>query len=327
MRYRVRFCPLAITLLLLFIAAAGLLAGFLLKFSIRWRILLGSRVCACSKCLTEGDSCFTELVNEAPEPFLSGTLRPPPDAFKCRLMLNFSWIKKKKKNPKNIQLKEIQMFQMFPPFPNVAAPSPDRCKTCAVVGNSHNLKGSDYGSLIDSHDIVIRMNRAKIESYEGDVGAKTTHHIMYPHSAVNLENNTSLVFFPFKIRDFEWLFKNCFLISIKTFLNSIPKSKTIANKDLVVILNPAFMKYVHQAWLGSKGRWASTGFMTVVLSLYMCDQVNVFGFGADKNGNWSHYFEKLRKKRLKTGVHPGKHEFQVIQKLHKKKKIRLYSGH
>uniref|UniRef100_A0A672H1E4 ST3 beta-galactoside alpha-2,3-sialyltransferase 1 n=1 Tax=Salarias fasciatus TaxID=181472 RepID=A0A672H1E4_SALFA len=312
MRYRVRFCPLAITLLLLFIAAAGLLAGFLLKFSIRWRILLGSRVCACSKCLTEGDSCFTELVNEAPEPFLSGTLRPPPDAFKWWKHLQAS---KCSYSSYNATLDRV--FQMFPPFPNVAAPSPDRCKTCAVVGNSHNLKGSDYGSLIDSHDIVIRMNRAKIESYEGDVGAKTTHHIMYPHSAVNLENNTSLVFFPFKIRDFEWLFKNLGSVQVQFWFDS----------QQVVILNPAFMKYVHQAWLGSKGRWASTGFMTVVLSLYMCDQVNVFGFGADKNGNWSHYFEKLRKKRLKTGVHPGKHEFQVIQKLHKKKKIRLYSGH
>ncbi|KAF5899884.1 CMP-N-acetylneuraminate-beta-galactosamide-alpha-2,3-sialyltransferase 1-like, partial [Clarias magur] len=32
--------------------------------------------------------------------------------------------------------------------------SPDRCRTCAVVGNSANLKGSHYGAIIDAHDFV-----------------------------------------------------------------------------------------------------------------------------------------------------------------------------
>lgn len=44
----------------------------------------------------------------------------------------------------------------------ISAPSenevlhPDRCLKCAVVGNSGNLLHYNYGSLIDSHSIVIR---------------------------------------------------------------------------------------------------------------------------------------------------------------------------
>ena len=49
-----------------------------------------------------------------------------------------------------------ELFQMFPPSPDLIKPSPDRCRTCAVVGNSGRLKGSHYGPLIDFQDFVIR---------------------------------------------------------------------------------------------------------------------------------------------------------------------------
>jgi len=49
-----------------------------------------------------------------------------------------------------------KMFQMFPKNTEVEPPSRDRCRTCAVVGNSVNLKRSHYGPLIDFQDFVIR---------------------------------------------------------------------------------------------------------------------------------------------------------------------------
>lgn len=88
-----------------------------------------------------------------------------------------------------------------------------------MVGNSVNLQGSHYGPLIDFQDIIIRymsgscpfvlfrMNFAKIKGYETDVGTRTTHRVMYPESAVDLDNSTHLVLFPFKILDLEWLMK------------------------------------------------------------------------------------------------------------------------
>ncbi|XP_074518236.1 CMP-N-acetylneuraminate-beta-galactosamide-alpha-2,3-sialyltransferase 1-like [Halichoeres trimaculatus] len=210
---------------------------------------------------------------------------------------------------------------MFPPGPNLTEPSPDHCRMCAVVGNSGNLNGSHYGPLIDYHDIVIRMNKAPTEGYERDVGTKTTHHVMYPHSSTALDNTTHLVFFAYKTYDLKWL------ISSFTPRNSKDmKPRFLGNKDLVLILNPEFIHHVHHVWLKKKGGYPSTGFLTLILSLHMCDEVDVFGFGADSRGNWNHYFEELKNKRLKTGQHPGHHEFTALQRLQRQRKLRFFRG-
>lgn len=51
----------------------------------------------------------------------------------------------------------------------------------------------------------LRINKAPTKGFEKDVGSKTTHRIMYPESAVDLDDSTHLVLFPFKILDMQWL--------------------------------------------------------------------------------------------------------------------------
>lgn len=50
----------------------------------------------------------------------------------------------------------------------------------------------------------------------------------------------------------------------------------------------------------------------------------MFGFGADKDGNWNHDWENLTDKNLKTGLHPGTHEYDIIKKLAEKQKLKLW---
>ncbi|XP_030597489.1 CMP-N-acetylneuraminate-beta-galactosamide-alpha-2,3-sialyltransferase 1-like [Archocentrus centrarchus] len=299
------------------------ITGIVLVFTLLW-YLSGyslchreSSHCACYKCLTDSDPWFTGVIGEAPKPFLSRKYKLSED--------DFNWWKHLQ-GPKhqNVTLYNEtvdKLFQILTPIADVAEPSPDRCRSCAVVGNSGNLKGSRYGALIDFHDIVIRLNYGRTKGYETDVGAKTTHRVMYPESATKLDNTTHLLFFPFKTRDFQWLYK-----CLNPGESGFPHSNKIVNKDLIMILHPAFIKYVHEVWLGKKGYYPSTGFLTVVLSFLMCDEVNIFGFGADSEGNWSHYFGILRNKQIKTGAHPGQYEYEMIEKLHKRKKIIFFKG-
>uniref|UniRef100_UPI0037E73DA7 CMP-N-acetylneuraminate-beta-galactosamide- alpha-2,3-sialyltransferase 1-like n=1 Tax=Semicossyphus pulcher TaxID=241346 RepID=UPI0037E73DA7 len=272
-----------------------------------------SSLCACHKCLNDDDPGFRKVVNASHKPFLSRNDKTSKGAF--------NWWKKlqwERRDFSFFQMTVDKLFHVFPPVPDVVESSPDRCRTCAVVGNSGNLKGSYYGPLIDFHDIVIRMNRGRTKGYEKDVGTKTTHHVMYPESAIYLDNTTHLVLFSFKIRDLEWL--------LNAFEPANANSKSRANKDLVMILNPAFMKYVHETWLQKKGRYPSTGFMTLILSLQICDEVSVFGFGADRDGAWNHYYEVLQNKNFRTGPHPGSYESEVIEQLVHSGKILLFKG-
>ncbi|XP_039976891.1 CMP-N-acetylneuraminate-beta-galactosamide-alpha-2,3-sialyltransferase 1-like [Xiphias gladius] len=279
-----------------------------------------TRPCACEKCVSEDDPLFMQRFNKSVEPFLSAKYSLSED--------DFSWWKGLQAEKRNLTFYNTtvdNLFKIFPSNPDVVGPSPDRCRTCAVVGNSVNLKRSHYGPLIDSHDVILRMNHGRTEGYEADVGKRTTHRIFYPESSMDLDNTTHLVLVPFKILDLEWLI-GAFTTGFSGKSYMPVNSKIKAKKDLVMVINPAFMRYVHVKWLEEKGRYPSTGFMALVLALHICDEVNVFGYGADKDGNWSHYWEKLRDKKFKTGIHPGNHEYEMIQQLAKQLKLNFYTG-
>ncbi|KAJ3584512.1 hypothetical protein NHX12_015007 [Muraenolepis orangiensis] len=101
---------------------------------------------------------------------------------------------------------------------------------------------------------------------------------------------------------------------------------TKANQDLVKVLHPGFIKYVHESWLEKHGRYPSTGFLGVVLAIHICDEVNVFGFGADKGGNWRHYWENPGEGLHGTGKHGGGQEYKLILQLAERQKVNFNNG-
>ncbi|KAL0993378.1 hypothetical protein UPYG_G00106990 [Umbra pygmaea] len=220
-----------------------------------------------------------------------------------------------------------KLFEVIPSVDLYTDSGPERCRTCAVVGNSGNLKGSHYGALIDFCDTIIRINKALTSGFEEDVGCRTTHHIMYPESAIDLNSTTHLILFPFKTLDLQWLPGAITNGSTITFGHSPIPSKINANKDLVLVLHPRFMKYVHEVWLNYQGNYPSSGFMALILALHICDEVKVFGFGPDKEGNIHHYFNSTDKILVnQTTEHSFKNEFKVIMKLSEIQKIEFYKG-
>jgi hypothetical protein len=172
-------------------------------------------------------------------------------------------------------------------FERIASSSPvfaDRKRTiCAVVGASGNLIGSQYGDLIDAHDLVIRFDRAPTAGYENDVGVRTTHHVTWPK--------------PLDEGEYD---RQAFLLMTPVSSNNPDVFEEILglvvdrfewDPDLVRIIHPEYIRHLHADWLGRRGNYPSMGFIALMIALHMCEEVNVFGFGADEQGAWDRYYD------------------------------------
>ncbi|KAF4100768.1 hypothetical protein G5714_018964 [Onychostoma macrolepis] len=247
-------------------------------------------LCACDKCVTDLNDTDWFFMRFNPNvPFLlnrrNSVLRT--DVYRW-------WTGLQTENTKVNYTDVVDiLFSLFPDEEHYSDAGPDRCRTCAVVGNSGNLLGSHYGPLIDLHDFVIRINKGPTEGYEKDVGSKTTHRILYPEAP--------------------WI----------TYTRVRPTVN--ANRDKVMIIHPEFIKYIYESWLQKHGRYPSTGFITLIFALHICDQVNVFGFGAKSDGNWHHYFDRSLT-HFSRGNHGGDFENKTMNELLLLNKISIHKG-
>ncbi|XP_055665901.1 CMP-N-acetylneuraminate-beta-galactosamide-alpha-2,3-sialyltransferase 2-like [Falco peregrinus] len=84
----------------------------------------------------------------------------------------------------------------------------------------------------------------------------------------------------------------------------------------VLILNPAFLKYIHDNWTQHHGWYPSTSFAALLFALHACQQVSVFGFGADSEGNRHDYWKKncWSGAFCRTRVHNTDVEFSLIER-------------
>ncbi|KAL7868434.1 hypothetical protein SRHO_G00098180 [Serrasalmus rhombeus] len=295
------------------------------SFFFGWSLAIPAGTCACHSCITEPEdnTWFSDKLNHSVQPLLSRTnAEVTDDTYRW-----WQWLQSES-NPANLSVVLDKLFEVIPGENHYQDSGPSRCRTCSVVGNSGNLRSSGYGPLIDAGDFIIRINQAPTQGFEQDVGYKTTHHVMYPESAIDLQDNsTSLLLVPFKTLDLEWLIST--LTTGKVTYTYMPvMSRIKANRNKVLVYSPTFLKYVHETWLDGHGRYPSTGFLSLIFAVHVCDKVNAFGFGADQSGSWHHYWEENAWGRAfrQTGVHDGDYEYNVTQLLAEKGKIRLFRG-
>ncbi|XP_021112370.1 CMP-N-acetylneuraminate-beta-galactosamide-alpha-2,3-sialyltransferase 2 isoform X1 [Heterocephalus glaber] len=294
---------------------------------------LSGKSCTCRRCMGDagGSNWFdSHFDNNISPVWTRENMDLPPDVQRWWMELR-EWSQYPMLQPqfKSHNTNEVleKLFQIVPGENPYRSRDPQQCRRCAVVGNSGNLRGSGYGQDVDGHNFIMRMNQAPTVGFEQDVGSRTTHHFMYPESAKNLPANVSFVLVPFKALDLLWIASALSTGQIR-FTYAPVKSFLRVDKEKVQIYNPAFFKYIHDRWTEHHGRYPSTGMLVLFFALHVCDEVNVYGFGADSRGNWHHYWENNRYagEFRKTGVHDADFEAHIIDLLAKASKIEVYRG-
>lgn len=195
-------------------------------------------------------------------------------------------------------------------------PAHDKHALCAVVGASRNLLESRYGDLIDAHDLVIRINRAPTDDFDSDVGTRTTHHVMWPRPLEEdqYDRDAYLLMTPIATNT-PHVFERILELVVESW---------DWNLDKVRIVHPEFVKYLHENWTEERKQYPSTGFIALMLALHVCDEVDVFGFGADASGRWDRYYEDEAVDS--SGIHAGDFEGQLRREMEEKGLLKVFHG-
>ncbi|XP_062447290.1 CMP-N-acetylneuraminate-beta-galactosamide-alpha-2,3-sialyltransferase 4-like [Rhea pennata] len=187
------------------------------------------------------------------------------------------------------------------------------CQRCIVVGNGYSIRSQHFVKMIDSHHVIIRLNDAPVKEHQKDVGERTSIRLFFPESALlnpleNNDNETLMVFVPFKPLDFVWLREVLLKTKNKTNVGfwRQPPCEWNGNVSRLRVLNPYVTYEATYKLLQLKTwsrRYATMGIIALNLALHMCQEVNIAGFGYPGNHDNAtpiHYYNMSlsRKKEL-----------------------------
>ncbi|KAK9734548.1 hypothetical protein RND81_04G147400 [Saponaria officinalis] len=206
--------------------------------------------------------------------------------------------------------------------------------SCAVVGNSGILLSKEYGGLIDSHEAVIRLNNARIEAYQKNVGSKTSMSFVnsnilhlcarrgdcycHPYGA-----NVPIVMYmcqPAQFLDYVVCspsHKSPLIVTDRAF--DMLCSRIVKYYSLKRFFTNGSRNKSLEAWNsahdGSMFHYSS-GMQAVTLALGICDQVSLFGFG--KSTSTKHHYHTNQKKELSLHDYEAEYDFydDLVKKPH-----------
>lgn len=190
--------------------------------------------------------------------------------------------------------------------------APSRYRSCAVVGNSGILLNSSYGALIDSHEMVIRLNNAKTQGFQKHVGSKTTLAFMNSNILRMCSRRPDCACHPYG-EDVPIILYICqapHLMDV-ALCGDVHKSPLVVTDGRLDSLCARIVKwYSVKNFVETSGlpveNWDSahhsfyfhysSGFQAVVVALGICDRVSMFGFG--KHPLLKHHYHTDQRREL-----------------------------
>ncbi|OVA03579.1 Glycosyl transferase [Macleaya cordata] len=201
--------------------------------------------------------------------------------------------------------------------------SNSRYSSCAVVGNSGILLKTEYGDLIDNHEIVIRLNNARTNGYQKNVGSKTSISFVNSNILHLCARRESCFCHPYgeKVPIVMYICQAMHLMDY-TICNSSHKAPLLYTDARFDVLCARIVKYYSlKLFVEETGKspeeWApahdgslfhySSGMQAVMLALGICDKVSIFGFG--KSTVAKHHYHTNQKAELHLHDYEAEYSF------------------
>ncbi|XP_073015616.1 beta-1,6-galactosyltransferase GALT29A-like [Primulina eburnea] len=198
-----------------------------------------------------------------------------------------------------------------------------RYKSCAVVGNSGILLRSDHGKLIDSHEIVIRLNNARTVGYERNVGVKTSVSFINSNILHSCASRADCFCHPYGER-VPIVMYICQPVHFFDFsvCNASHKAPLVVTDPRFDMLCARIVKYYSlKRFLETTGKdcgeWGaahdalefhySSGMQAIMLAVGTCEKVSIFGFG--KSNSARHHYHTNQKAELSLHDYDAEYDF------------------
>ncbi|XP_021278207.1 beta-1,6-galactosyltransferase GALT29A isoform X2 [Herrania umbratica] len=255
---------------------------------------------------------------------LSVTLRSPKF---YRYWLDFrrnlqDWARKKMFQPE-IMMDLVRLVKVPIDNHNGLISSDKTYKSCAVVGNSGILLSSDHGALIDGHEVVIRLNNARTERFEKNVGSKTSISFVNSNILHLCARREGCFCHPYG-GNVPMVMYICQPVHFMDYLmcNSSHKAPLLITDPRFDMLCSRIVKYYSVKRFVEEtgkplGEWGSThggsmfhyssGMQAVMLALGICDKVSIFGFG--KSTSAKHHYHTNQKAELRLHDYEAEYAF------------------
>lgn len=201
--------------------------------------------------------------------------------------------------------------------------SSQKYASCAVIGNSGILLNSNHGELIDSHELVIRLNNARIQGYQRDVGSKTGISFVNSNILHLCGRRPGCFCHPYG-ENVPMIMYICQAVHFLDYVicNSSHRAPLLITDIRFDMLCSRIAKYYSlKRFMEVTGKplkdWAkfhdekmfhySSGMQAVMLALGICDQVRVFGFG--KSAEAKHHYHTNQKVELDLHDYAAEYAF------------------
>lgn len=190
----------------------------------------------------------------------------------------------------------------------------------AIIGNSGSILKKQYGSLIDSHETIVRFNEAPTFGFQKHVGSRTDLRFIAYHGADYSLKGEDILLYSYSKKAQQEAFEKLHPNNSVAFL-----SKEFIRRCDNMIGKPYWKWRLLPGQTIIHKIMSTTGLKSIIYFLERQQPISLFGFDTERISKHFHYYEKNRPGYSPFNSHDFDKEMQIIKGFEREGKLKIFS--